>query len=95
MKGYSTRKTIMSSKNGDNLAQRLLMLIHHYISNSKHTVLYTEMKTIVLVVGLAAGFIWVIIFGAFGLAFWYGNELVRENPDDYEGGNVVQVINVV
>ncbi len=42
-----------------------------------------------LVTGCAAGLIWVLIFGAFALAFWYGTQLVIN--EGYEGGDILQV----
>ena len=42
-----------------------------------------------LVTGIAAGFIWVLIFGAFGLAFWYGTQMVID--DKATGGDILQV----
>ena len=42
-----------------------------------------------LVTGIAAGFIWVLIFGAFGLAFWYGTQMVIDR--EATGGDILQV----
>ncbi len=42
-----------------------------------------------LVTGVAAGMIWILIFGAFALAFWYGTQLVIN--EGYLGGDILQV----
>ena len=42
-----------------------------------------------LVTGCAAGMIWVLIFGDFALAFWYGTQLVVN--EGYSGGDILQV----
>lgn len=40
--------------------------------------------------GAAMGFIWLTIFGAYGLGFWYGGKLFRED-DDYGVATVIIV----
>ena len=44
--------------------------------------------------GLGIGFIYIVFFGAYALAFWYGSKLVRE--DDYTAGKmlIVSYINI-
>lgn len=42
-----------------------------------------------LVTGTSVGILWLLLFSAFSLAFWYGNKLVRE--EGMTGGVVLQV----
>ena len=39
--------------------------------------------------GLGSGFVWIVIFGAYGLAFWYGTQLVLN--EGYDPGDILQV----
>jgi len=43
------------------------------------------------VTGVSAGIVWLIIFCAYGLGFWYGAKLTREEPVTYTIGNVMIV----
>ena len=44
-----------------------------------------------LFVGGSLGFVFFLQFCAFSLAFWYGAKLVREQPENYDGGNIITV----
>jgi hypothetical protein len=37
------------------------------------------------------GTVWLIMFGAYALGFWYGAKLAREEADNYSIGNVMIV----
>ena len=41
--------------------------------------------------GLGIGFIYLVFFGAYALAFWYGSKLVRQ--DEYTAGTMLIVSN--
>ncbi len=45
-----------------------------------------------LAAGLCISFVWIVIFGAFALAFWYGNKLSRE--DGLSGGTILMVSHI-
>lgn len=36
--------------------------------------------------GLSLGVVWLIVMGAYGLGFWYGAKLTRDEPDTYTVG---------
>ena len=40
--------------------------------------------------GASMGFIWLVIFCCYGLGFWYGGTLVRED-DDYDVSDMIIV----
>ncbi|XP_074659659.1 ATP-dependent translocase ABCB1-like [Tubulanus polymorphus] len=44
-------------------------------------------KTVIM--GIGHGYMHVVLFSSFGLAFWYGGKLVRE--EDFKVGNILQV----
>ncbi len=44
-----------------------------------------------LFVGGSLGFVFFLQFCAFALAFWYGAKLIREQPENYDGGNIITV----
>ena len=44
-----------------------------------------------LFIGGSLGFVFFLQFCAFSLAFWYGAKLVREQPENYDGGNIITV----
>ncbi|KAK6964304.1 ATP-dependent translocase ABCB1, partial [Biomphalaria glabrata] len=41
--------------------------------------------------GASMGFIWFVIFCCYGLGFWYGGTLVREEKDVYTVGKMLVV----
>ncbi|KAK7110228.1 ATP-dependent translocase ABCB1-like isoform X2 [Littorina saxatilis] len=41
--------------------------------------------------GLSMGFVWLVIFGAYALGFWYGGKLTRDEPDTYSVGKMIIV----
>lgn len=44
-----------------------------------------------LVNGISLGSVWMIVFLAYALGFWYGAKLAREEADTYTIGNVMIV----
>lgn len=41
--------------------------------------------------GITMGIVWMVIFGAYGLGFWYGGKLARDEPENYSIGDVMIV----
>ncbi|KAL8570376.1 hypothetical protein ACOMHN_035794 [Nucella lapillus] len=41
--------------------------------------------------GLSMGFVWMVIFCCYGLGFWYGGKLTREEPENYSVGTMLIV----
>ena len=41
--------------------------------------------------GGSMGFVYLVMFSIYALAFWYGAKLVREEPDNYSVGNMLVV----
>ncbi|KAL5577120.1 hypothetical protein UlMin_018819 [Ulmus minor] len=58
--------------------------------NTKLAIAYNVMTKQGLASGLGLGTIMLIVFGTYGLAFWYGAKLVIEKG--YDGGRVINVI---
>ena len=48
-----------------------------------------------LINGLAMGIVFLIMFLSYGLAFWYGSKLTRDEPDNYTAGKVMVVSYIV
>ncbi|XP_046555643.1 phosphatidylcholine translocator ABCB4-like [Haliotis rubra] len=41
--------------------------------------------------GLSLGLVWLVMFSAYALGFWYGTKLVREEPENYQAGKMIIV----
>ena len=41
--------------------------------------------------GLTIGIVYIVMFSAYGLGFWYGAKLTRDEPGNYSLGNVLIV----
>ena len=41
--------------------------------------------------GLSMGVVFCVMFCSYGLAFWYGSKLTRDEPENYSPGNVLIV----
>ncbi|XP_067650527.1 ATP-dependent translocase ABCB1-like isoform X2 [Haliotis asinina] len=41
--------------------------------------------------GLSMGVVWLVMFSAYALGFWYGTKLVREEPQNYQAGKMIIV----
>ncbi len=44
-----------------------------------------------LFVGVSLGLMFFLQFCLFALAFWYGAKMVREQPENYDGGTITTV----
>lgn len=47
-----------------------------------------------LIMGFFTGYLWLIIFLCYGLAFWYGSSLVL-NTQEYSPGTLLQVLHIL
>ena len=41
--------------------------------------------------GIAMGFMWLIVYSVYGLAFWYGIKLTIDEPENYTAGRTMIV----
>ncbi|XP_048246672.1 ATP-dependent translocase ABCB1-like isoform X4 [Haliotis rufescens] len=41
--------------------------------------------------GLSLGLVWLVMFSAYALGFWYGTKLVRDEPENYQAGKMIIV----
>ena len=64
-----------------------ILYIHRYDANLEDAKAFGIRKG--LANGLGLGFIYVVFFGAYALAFWYGSKLVRD--DEYTVGDMLIV----
>ena len=44
-----------------------------------------------LINGVSMGVVWLVVFGAYGLGFWYGGVLVRDEPENYTVAKIMIV----
>lgn len=58
--------------------------------DKKLVIAYESTKNSGLASGFGLGTILLIVFGAYGLAIWYGSKLILEQG--YDGGKVINVI---
>ena len=66
----------------------LLLLLHRYDKNLVWAQRWGIRKG--LIMGFFTGYMWLIIFLCYGLAFWYGSSLVVDTAE-YTPGTLMQV----
>ena len=65
------------------------IFLHRYKSRLYEAQLYGVRKSVYN--GIAMGFMWLIVYSVYGLAFWYGIKLTIDEPENYTAGRTMIV----